>query len=64
MPHVQITWVAGRTPEQKRRIAARITQALAEDGRAVLENIHVSFVDVPDTDYAEGGITVEEQKRE
>ena len=64
MPHVQITWVAGRTPEQKQRIAARITQALVEDGRAVLENIHVSFVDVPPSDYAEGGITVAEQKRE
>lgn len=64
MPHVQITWVAGRSPEQKRRIAARITQALVEDGRAVLENIHVSFVDVPGTDYAEGGVTVAEQRRE
>lgn len=64
MPHVQVTWVAGRTAEQKRRIAARITQALVEDGRAVLENIHVSFVDVPDSDYAEGGITVAEQRRE
>jgi len=64
MPHVQVTWVAGRTPEQKRRIAARITQALVEDGRAVLENIHVSFVDVPDTDYAEGGVTIAEQRRE
>jgi len=64
MPYVQITWVAGRTPEQKQRIAARITQVLAEDGRAVLENIHVSFVEVPATDYAEGGITVAEQRRE
>jgi 4-oxalocrotonate tautomerase len=64
MPYVQVTWVAGRTPEQKRRIAARITQALIEDGRAVLENIHVSFVDVPDSDYAEGGVTVAEQRRE
>ena len=50
--------------ECKGRIAARITQALVEDGRAVLENIHVSFVDVPDTDYAEGGISVAEQRHE
>src|SRR5436309_2085816 len=27
MPHVQITWVEGRTPDQKRKIADRITQA-------------------------------------
>ena len=63
MPHVQITWVAGRTPEQKREIAERITQTLVEEGRAKRENIHVSFHDVPATDYAEAGVTVAEQKR-
>lgn len=63
MPHVQITCVAGRTPEQKRAIAERITQVLMEDGRAKRENIHVSFHDVPATDYAEAGVTVADQKR-
>ena len=63
MPHVQITWVAGRTPEQKRKLAERITQALVEDGRAKRENIHVSFVDVPPTDYAESGVVVADQTR-
>jgi len=63
MPFVQITWVAGRSAEQKKKIAERITQALEEDGRAKRENIHVSFVDVPPTDYAEAGVTVADQKR-
>lgn len=63
MPFVQITWVAGRSPEQKKRIAERVTQALEEEGRAKRENIHVSFVDVPPTDYAEAGVTVADQKR-
>lgn len=63
MPHVQITWVAGRSAEQKRRIAERVTQALVEDGRAKLENIHVTFHDLPPTDYAEAGVTVADQKR-
>ena len=63
MPHVQITWVAGRSTEQKKKIAERVTQALVEDGRARLENVHVAFLDVPATDYAEGGVTVAEQKR-
>lgn len=63
MPHVQITWVEGRTPEQKRKLAERITQALIEDGRAKRENIHVAFVDVPATDYAEAGVPVADQKR-
>lgn len=63
MPHVQITWVAGRDAQQKRKLAERITQALVEDGRAKRENIQVTFVDVPATDYAEAGVLVADQKR-
>ena len=63
MPHVQVTWVEGRTPEQKRRLAERITAAVVEEGRARRENVHVTFVDVPATDYAEAGVTVADQKR-
>ena len=63
MPHMQITWVEGRTPEMKRKIAERITCLLIEEGRAKRENIHVSFHDVPATNYAEAGVLVEDQKR-
>jgi 4-oxalocrotonate tautomerase len=63
MPHVQITWVAGRSAEQKRKITERVTQALVENGRAKLENIHVTFHDLPATDYAEAGVMVADQKR-
>ncbi len=63
MPHVQITWVEGRTPEQKRKIAERITGVLIEDGRAKRENIHVAFVDVPGTNYAEAGVLVGERMK-
>jgi 4-oxalocrotonate tautomerase len=63
MPHVQITWVEGRTPEQKRKIAERITTVLIEDGRTKRENIHVSFHDVAPSNYAEAGVLVADQKR-
>ena len=63
MPHVQITWVEGRSPEQKRAIAERITTVLIEDGKAKRENIHVAFHDLPPTNYAEAGILVIDQKR-
>jgi 4-oxalocrotonate tautomerase len=63
MPYVQITWVAGRSTEQKRKIAERVTNTLIEEGRAKRENIHVTFVDLPPTDYAEAGIPVADQKR-
>ena len=63
MPHVQITWVEGRTSDQKRKIAERVTQVLIEDGRAKRENIHVAFHDVPAANYAEDGVLVADQKR-
>ena len=63
MPHVQITWVEGRSPEQKRTIAKKITTVLVGDGKAKRENIHVSFHDVPATNYAEAGVLVVDQKR-
>lgn len=63
MPYVQITWVEGRTPEQKRRIAQRVTAILVEEGRAQRENVHVAFVDLPATGYAEGGTVVADRKR-
>jgi 4-oxalocrotonate tautomerase len=63
MPYVQITWVEGRSADQKRKIAERITTVLVEDGRARRENIHVAFHDVPATNYAEAGVLVVDQKR-
>ena len=63
MPSVQITWVAGRSAEQKRKIVERVTLALVEEGRAKRENIHVTFHDLPPTDYAEAGVLVADQKR-
>ena len=47
----------------KRKIAERITAVLIEDGRAKRENIHVSFHDVPATNYAEAGVLVADQRR-
>jgi 4-oxalocrotonate tautomerase len=63
VPYVQITWVEGRSVEQKRVIAERFTTVLIEDGKAKRENIHVVFHDLPATNYAEAGTLVIDQKR-
>jgi phenylpyruvate tautomerase PptA (4-oxalocrotonate tautomerase family) len=34
-----------------------------EEGKAKLENVQVTFLDLPATDYAEAGVTVADQKR-
>jgi 4-oxalocrotonate tautomerase len=63
MPHIQITRVEGRNCDQKRAIARQITDVVEKEGRAMRENIHFTFVDLPPANYAEAGITVEDQRK-
>jgi 4-oxalocrotonate tautomerase len=55
MPMVQITMLAGRTPDQKRKIAKRITDTLVEEAGARREGIIVAFHEVSNESYASGG---------
>ena len=62
MPHVQITMLEGRTPEQKRKIVERVTKALVEEAGTKAESVSVSFVEVPPSNYASGGVLVLDRK--
>jgi 4-oxalocrotonate tautomerase len=55
MPVVQITLLHGRTADQKRKIAKRITDALVEEAGARREAIIVAFNEVSKESYASGG---------
>jgi len=55
MPVVQVTMLAGRTADQKRKIAQRITDALVEEAGARREGIIVTFNEVSKESYASGG---------
>ena len=55
MPMVQITMPEVRTPDQKRKIAKRITDALVEEAGARREGIIVAFHEVSKESYASGG---------
>ena len=55
MPLVQITMLQGRTTDQKRKIAKRITDVMVEDAGARREAIVVTFVEVSKESYASGG---------
>jgi len=46
MPHIQVTLVKGRTTEQKRRMAKRLTDVLSEEMQADPRNISLSLVEV------------------
>ncbi|PYX98429.1 MAG: 4-oxalocrotonate tautomerase [Acidobacteria bacterium] len=56
MPLVQITMLEGRSAEQKRKLAQRITDALVEEAGARREAIVVAFHEVSKESYASGGV--------
>jgi 4-oxalocrotonate tautomerase len=56
MPHVQITMLEGRTTEQRRKIAKRITEVMVEEANATADAVSISFVQVPKDCYARNGI--------
>jgi len=55
MPHVQITMLTGRTPEQKKRAVKRITEVLQEELQVNPEKLSIAFVEVPRESYASNG---------
>jgi 4-oxalocrotonate tautomerase len=53
---VTVHLLEGRTLDQKRRLAARITDALIEEAGARREMIQVRFLDVSKEDWGRGGL--------
>ena len=45
MPLIQITLLKGRTTEQKRKIAQRMTDVLVEEAKTAKEGVVVTFVE-------------------
>ena len=56
MPMVQVTLLQGRTADQKRRIAKRITDTMVEEAGAKRDAIVVTFVELSKESYASGGV--------
>ena len=63
MPHIQITLLKGRTVEQKRKVAARVTDVLAEEAGAKREDTTIAFVEVDRESFAHGGVLVADKKK-
>jgi 4-oxalocrotonate tautomerase len=62
MPMVQITMLEGRTAEQKRKVAQRITDVLVEEVNAKREAIVIAFNEVSQESYASGGVLIADKK--
>jgi 4-oxalocrotonate tautomerase len=52
----------GRTIEQKRKIVARITDAMVEEAKTAKEGVIVTILEVTREDYAHGGVLMADQK--
>jgi len=61
MPLVQITMLEGRSTDQKRKLAKRITEALVEEAGARPEAIVVAFHEVSKESYASGGVLLSDK---
>jgi 4-oxalocrotonate tautomerase len=59
---VQITMLEGRTAEQKRKLAQRITDALVEEAGTKREGIMIAFHEVSKESYASGGVLMVDKK--
>lgn len=55
MPLVQIRWFPGRSAEQKRDIATRITQAFGEVVGSPPDHVSIIFEEVAPDDWYEAG---------
>ena len=55
MPIVTIEWYEGRTPEQKKEIAEKLTDLLVEVGKTQKEHVWIRYVDSPKSEWAIGG---------
>ena len=55
MPVVTIEWYEGRSAEQKKEIAEKLTEVLSEVGKMPADQVWIRFVDSPKSDWAIGG---------
>lgn len=61
MAHVQITMLDGRTTEQKRRAAKRMTEVLHEELNVNPEKLTIVFIEVPRDSYASNGTLISDR---
>ncbi len=62
MPLIQVTMLTGRSADQKRKIAQRMTDVMVEEAGARREAIVVTFLELPKDSYASGGELMVDKK--
>jgi 4-oxalocrotonate tautomerase len=62
MPLIQVTMLKGRTVEQKRKVAERLTQVMVEEAKATREAVVITFIEITREDYANAGVLLADKK--
>ena len=55
MPIITIEWYEGRSAEQKKEVAEKLTDLMVEVGKTHREHVWIRFVDSPKSEWAMGG---------
>ncbi|MDF1854322.1 MAG: tautomerase family protein [Pseudooceanicola sp.] len=63
MPLIEVSLLAGRSPELKQKLIEKLTEATVEALGSKPESISVILRDVQPHDWAKGGITLGERKK-
>ncbi|MCL2656270.1 MAG: 4-oxalocrotonate tautomerase [Betaproteobacteria bacterium] len=63
MPFATIQLIEGRTPEQKRAVIEKVTQALVEAVGAPQQSIRVLIQEVPSAHWGIGGVPAQDLGR-
>ena len=59
MPIVEITMIEGRTPDAKRRLVAKVTDAIVESIEAPRESVRIILREIPGLHFGVAGKTKE-----
>jgi len=63
MPTVRVEMIEGRSVEQKRQLAGKITDAIVEIAKTKPENVRIYFYDLPRSNVSQAGtLRVDQEK--
>jgi 4-oxalocrotonate tautomerase len=62
MPIVQIDFAEGRSVEQKRALAKKVTEAICETAKCPPEAVTIILRDLPKTNFSKAGILLSDKK--
>jgi 4-oxalocrotonate tautomerase len=63
MPFAQIYMVEGRTPEQKKAVIEKVSQALVEATGAPIDNVRVWIHEMPKENWGIAGVSAKDLGR-